>query len=141
MQEVLVTVKTVQTDDQGKPDTIELTCEGEYAVKDGAFLIKYKDAFLAGAETPISTTIKASSKGSVTVSRSAPYKNRFTLEKGRRCQCLYATPYGTMSMGFFGENIENNLNDDGGELKLSYTVDINNSLISRNEMTINIKKV
>ncbi len=141
MQEVLVTVKTVQTDDLGNPDTIELTSEGQYAVKNGAFLIKYKDAFLAGAETPILTTVKASSEGSVTVSRSAPYKNRFTLEKGRRCQCLYTTPYGTMSMGFFGENIENKLNEEGGELKLSYTVDLNNSLISRNEMTISIKRV
>ena len=136
MKDVLVTVKTVQTDDSGKPETIELTAEGTYAKNNDAFLIKYTDCFLAGVDEPIVTTVKVGSDGAVTVSRSGKYKSRFTIEKGRRCQSMYATPYGTMSMGFFGENIENRLTDDGGEIKLIYTVDVNNSQINRIEMTI-----
>ena len=65
----------------------------------------------------------------------------FTIEKGRRCQCMYATPYGTLSMGFFGESIENRLTENGGEIKLTYTVDVNNSQMNKNEMTICIKDV
>lgn len=141
MKDVLVTVKTVQTDDSGKPDTIELTAEGSFAKNNDAFLIKYTDCFLAGDDEPIQTTIKVGSDGAVTVSRSGKFKSRFTIEKGRRCQSLYATPYGTMSMGFFGQSIENHLTEDGGELKLIYTVDVNNSELNKNEMTITIKDV
>ena len=136
MKDVLVTVKTVQTDDSGKPETMELTAEGSFAKKDDAYLIKYTDCFLAGTNEPILTTVKVASDGAVTVSRSGKFKSRFTIEKSRRCQCLYATPYGTMSMGFFGESIENRLNENGGEIKLIYTVDVNNSQINRIEMTI-----
>ena len=141
MKDVLVTVKTVQTDDSGKPDTIELTAEGSFAKKDDAYLIKYTDCFLAGADEPILTTVRVGSDGSVTVSRSGKFKSRFTIEKGRRCQCMYATPYGTLSMGFFGESIESRLTENGGEIKLTCTVDVNNSQMNKNEMTICIKDV
>ncbi len=141
MKDVLVTVNTVQTDDEGKPDTMELTAEGKFAVKDGAYLIKYSDAFLSGDNEPILTSVKVSSDNIVTVTRSGPYQSRFCLEKGKRCQCLYTTPFGTMSMGFFGESIENHLSEKGGEIRLIYTVDVNKSQINKNEMTITVKEV
>lgn len=141
MKDVMVTVKTVQTDDNGAPDTMELTAEGKFAAKNGAYLIKYQDSFFAGAEEPILTSIKVGSDGVVSVSRSGTYQSRFTLEEGKRCDSLYATPFGTMAMGFFGEKIENRLSDKGGKLKLTYTVDVNRSQINRNEMTISIKDI
>ena len=141
MTDVLVKVKTVQTDDQGESDTIELTAEGKFAEKNGSYLIKYSDAFISGANDPIFTTVKVSSDGSVSVTRSGSYQSRFVIEKQKRCNCLYQTPYGTMSMGFYGEKIENNLNKKGGKLSLWYTVDINGSELNRNQMIISIKEV
>ena len=41
MKDVIVKVKTIQKDDQGESDTIELTADGKFAEKDGSFLIKY----------------------------------------------------------------------------------------------------
>ena len=46
-----------------------------------------------------------------------------------------------MSMGFYGEKIENNLSSGGGELSLWYTVDVNGAELNRNQMTISIKEV
>ena len=46
-----------------------------------------------------------------------------------------------MTMGFYGEKIENNLNKNGGELSLWYTVDVNGSELNRNQMIISIKEV
>lgn len=141
MKDVLVTVDTVQTDDDGSSDAFQLTAEGKFAKKNGAYLIKYSDAFISGVDDPIVTTVKISSDNSVTVSRDGSFKSRFTLEEGRRCQCLYHTPFGEMNMGFYGEKIENLLNDSGGELKLIYTVDVNNAAINRNEMKITLKDI
>lgn len=140
MKDVMVTVKTVQSDgDQN--ETMELTAEGKFGIKDGAYLIKYQDLFLAGPEQPITTSIKITKSGAVTVTRSGAYQSRFSLENGKRCQCLYSTPYGNMTMGFFGEKIKNALNDTGGSLELVYTIDVNNTQINRNEMFIDIKEV
>lgn len=141
MKDVLVKVTTLQTDDAGKPDTLELTAEGKFAEKDGAYLIKYADAFLSGDNEPILTSVKVSADNIVTVTRSGSYQSRFCIEQGKRCQCLYQTPYGNMSMGFFGESIKNNLNESGGEITLIYTVDVNNAEINKNEMTITVKEV
>ena len=140
MKDVLVKVKTVQSDEHKESDTIELTAEGKFAEKNGAFLIKYSDSFISGANDPIFTTVKVGSDGAVSVTRSGSYQSRFVIEKQKRCNCLYQTPYGTMTMGFYGEKIENNLNANGGELSLWYTVDVNGSELNRNQMTITVRE-
>ena len=38
MKDVLVNVKTVQFDEQGESDTIELTAEGKFAEKNGSII-------------------------------------------------------------------------------------------------------
>ena len=43
-------------------------------------------------------------------------------------------------LGIFANKISNSLNDDGGKLNFSYTLDINSGLISENEIEINIKE-
>lgn len=141
MKDVLVSVKTIQFDEQGESDTIELTAEGKFAEKNGSYLIKYSDSFISGASDPIFTTVKVSSDDAVSVTRSGSYQSRFVIEKQKRCNCLYQTPYGTMAMGFYGEKIENNLNQNGGELSLLYTVDVNGSELNRNQMIISVKEV
>ena len=141
MKDVLVSVKTVQIDEQGESDTIELTAEGKFAEKNGSYLIKYSDSFISGANDPIFTSVKVSADDTVTVTRSGSYQSRFVIEKQKRCNCLYQTPYGSMTMGFYGEKIENNLNEKGGELSLFYTVDVNGSQLNRNQMIISVKEV
>ncbi len=141
MKDVIVKVKTIQKDDQGESDTIELTADGKFAEKDGSFLIKYSDEFMSDVKDPIHTTVKVGSNGTVSVTRSGSYQSRFVIERGKRCNCLYQTPYGTMSMGFYGEKIENKLSASGGELSMWYTVDVNGAELNRNQMTISIKEV
>ncbi len=137
MKEVMITVSTVQTDDT-QSDRMELTVEGRYAEKDGVYLIQYADAMLTGVDQPVKTTLKITADDVVTVTRSGPFQNRFTLEEGKRCNSLYATPYGTINMGFFAEAVQNRLGENGGQLKLVYAVDINHQQLNRNEMTVQV---
>ena len=44
-------------------------------------------------------------------------------------------------LGIFGENITNDLNKNGGDLSMCYTIDIENAFISRNTVEISIKEV
>ena len=140
MQNVLITVKTVQVNGDDK-EVLELTSEGRFGEKDGAFLINYKDSMMSDEYGAVNTNIKLSSKGVVTISRSGAYNSKITLEEGKRLNCVYHTPFGAMTMGFFAETIEAGLNKNGGSLVLKYTVDVNKSQINKNEIYITVKDV
>ena len=43
-------------------------------------------------------------------------------------------------IGISGDEIKSGVNDNGGDLYLKYTIDINSGLLSENEMFINIKE-
>jgi len=58
MKDVLVKVKTVQSDENRENDTIELTAEGKFASKDGAYLIKYSDALYRAQMTLFSPQLR-----------------------------------------------------------------------------------
>lgn len=138
MKDVMITVKTVQLKDNEK-EVLELTSEGRFGEKDGAFLISYTDAMMSDEYGTVSTGIKLSCDNIVTITRKGAYNSKFRLEKGKRCNSLYSTPFGVMTMGFFGEEINSTLNENGGTLELKYTVDVNNSEVNKNEIYITVR--
>ena len=138
MKDVLITVKTVQINEEDKTE-LELTTEGNFAVRDGAFLITYEDSMMSDELGVVNTSIKVKGKV-VTISRSGAYRSKFTVEKGKRCNSLYETPFGRMTMGFFGEEVVNNLTEDGGKLSVKYSVDVNNSEINKNEIYVSVRE-
>ena len=89
----------------------------------------------------VSTGIKLSKSNIVTICRSGAYKSKFTLEKGKRCNTLYSTPFGNITMGFYGEEIKSTLNETGGKLELKYTVDVNKSQVNRNEIYVTVREM
>ncbi len=139
MKDVMITVKTVQINENGK-ENMELTTEGRFGEKDGEFLITYKDSMMSDEFGEVNTSIKVE-KGVVTITRSGAYRSKINLEKGKRCNCLYATPFGTMTMGFFGEEIESSLTEKGGSLKVLYAVDVNDAQVSKNEIYITVREI
>ena len=58
------------------------------------------------------------------------------MEKGRRHQCVYDTGYGEMMIGVLGNQISSTLTDKGGNIQFKYSLDINTSLASENEVYI-----
>ncbi|MBQ2933184.1 MAG: DUF1934 family protein, partial [Clostridia bacterium] len=52
-----------------------------------------------------------------------------------------STVQGELVLGIFGEEITNSLNDNGGFLSMTYTIDVENSLLSRNKVEIKVREV
>ncbi len=140
MKDAIITVKTENFDGK-ETESFELISEGKFGFRDGSYLIKYGDGCLGGDLGDIETVIKVSTAGTATITRSGAYNSRFTLQKGKRCESLYSTPYGQMSMGFYGEEIKSNLTENGGRLTLIYTVDCNKAQINKNTINITVKDV
>ena len=139
MKDVLIEIKGTQGLDNDE-NVIELTTVGQMAFKNGKYYLFYNDNELPG-QNGVKTTLKADGNRLVVMNRSGMLESRLIIEKGRRSKCFYATEYGQLVLGIFGESITNTLTDNGGSLNMCYTIDVDNGLLSRNKVEITVREV
>ena len=139
MKEVLIRITGTQGIDDDT-DSVELTTVGRLGVKDGQFLITYDESEMMGVKG-IKTSLMIKEDNTVVLKRTGAYQSRLIVQQGVRNSCFYSTPHGDLFIGIFGECVEHNLSGGGGTINMSYTIDSNLQLISRNTVKINIKEV
>ncbi len=139
MKDVIIDIKGTQEVD-GESDVVEVTTVGKMNVIAGKTYLKYDDSVATGVKG-VSCVIKIDPEDdSVVMSRSGALNSRMYIKRGQRHICHYETGQGTLTMGIFGEMIKNGINADGGELFMSYTLDANCQLLSRNKVEITVKQ-
>ena len=140
MKEVLIEIKGTQNVD-GQNDVTELTTVGKMESIAGKTYLRYDDR-TGDADNPISCLIKIDpNDDSVVMQRSGSLNSRMYIKKGQRHICHYETLAGTFTMGIFGENTNIKIDSSSAEVFMSYTIDINHSLMSRNSVEIKVKEV
>ncbi len=140
MKEVLIEIKGKQIVDE-ESDVIELTTVGKMDTVGDKTYIRYDDSTAVESDI-IACMIKYDPKeNSVIMQRSGTLNSRMYIKKGQRHICHYETGQGVLTMGVFGEDVNAKMSKEGGSLKLSYTIDVNYGLMSRNEVEINVKEV
>lgn len=140
MKDALINIKGIQGID-GDTDTIEFITDGRFGFKDGSYYISYDESRMLDTGDEVKTHIYIKSEDSVVLQRTGTIKSKILIEKGNRNNCFYSTPHGDLTIGVYGEVIEHNLTDNGGEIKLKYTIDSDLRLISQNEVNISIREV
>lgn len=123
----------------GQDDKVEVITEGNYMIKNGHYFIGYKEYDTENPQKYSNNLIKVENE-TVTISRKGEQSSHLILEKNRRHQCLYQTIAGDLTIGIFTKTLKNNLNETGGKLEVSYTLDFNSDLVSENRFTIEIKE-
>lgn len=136
---VMIKMKSVQTVD-GEPTEVELITEGEFSFENGKYKVTYKDSEATGFEDSV-TSVEVEDERFASVSRIGNAPSNLVLEINKKHHCHYGTPYGDMMIGIFAHTIDNGFNDDGGHLYMKYTIDINSSYISDNEIIMDIEKI
>lgn len=139
MRDVLIYIKGIQGLD-GDTDTIELATAGKYGLKNGIHYISYDDSEMLGVKN-VKTVVHVKSDNTVILQRSGGMQSRLVIKQGERISCFYGTAQGDVMLGIFGEAVENKLLESEKTLKMSYTIDSNSRLISRNVVEISIKEV
>lgn len=135
-QDVCITIKSTQTTDEDS-DTTELFTFGTMSKLDDGYVINYEESEATGFEgSKVSLEVK---KDVVTMLRTGTALSTLVIEKGKKHHCHYGTPFGNFLVGISTDEIETSLNKNGGNIRLSYTIDINSGFISKNEMEIEIK--
>ncbi|MBQ1989057.1 MAG: DUF1934 domain-containing protein [Clostridia bacterium] len=139
IKDVIIDIKGIQGIDD-ESDTIEFTTDGRFGIKDGEFFISYDDGQMLEESLEVKTSIFIK-PDSVVLQRNGAIKSRMVIEKGVRNTCFYSTPHGNMVLGIYGDSVDYDLSEKGGSLKMSYNIDSNLKLVSRNEVSIKIREI
>ncbi|MBQ2389773.1 MAG: DUF1934 domain-containing protein [Clostridia bacterium] len=67
--------------------------------------------------------------------------SKLIMTEGERNMCHYRTQFGDILLGVYCNEVNNELNDSGGKISMSYTLDVNASVLSENKVTIKIREV
>ena len=139
-KEIIVTIKDRHTQD-GDSESSELITTGVFVGVDGDFSISYNEQN-AELESCV-TTLKVQGDKKVTMMRTGRYTAEMIMEKNKRHNCHYATPFGSFMMGVYAKDIESAVSEDGtnGKLLLKYTIDFNSSSAMENELDIRFEEV
>lgn len=137
-KDVLISIKGISNVD-GEEDVMELMTVGNLFVKDGKQIITYKESEATGFEGT-TTMLELKGNSSVILKRRGANRSELIIEKGRRHLCHYDTGAGEIMIGVFSDSITNTLGETGGDVSFKYSLDINSSLASENEVYINVKE-
>lgn len=122
----------------GEKDVIEFATEGTLRQVGGDYILSYLDGAVMNSEK-IRTRVIASGEKSVVLERTGAIKSKLFIEKGVRNNCFYSVPEGSLTLGIYGKEIENSLSENGGKIKMVYTLDTDLKLLSENSVEISVE--
>jgi uncharacterized beta-barrel protein YwiB (DUF1934 family) len=120
-------------------DETEITTKGLYRMKGNVAQIVYQDSELTGFYDS-ETKVTAHGESFVSILRKGnKVDSNLMVQCGKKLFSEYSTPMGSIAVGIMGNTIENHFDEDGGTLRMNYTLDMNGSLVSDNEIKITVR--
>ena len=120
---VIVSLVGLQINEGMEPDVMELVTEGTYIKKGKAHYISYQESETTGMEGT-TTTIKAS--GDVlTLIRFGAVNSQFIFQQGKKYLSHYDTGTGSFTVDITARNVEIEIGEHGGNIRLGYDMAIN----------------
>ena len=136
-KDVIISIRGLQEQDGETGDPITLVTPGRYYRKNDSYYISYEESELTGlAGTRTTLRVKPDF---VKLVRTGLYPSELQFELGKRHMSLYHTEYGDLSIVFSTNHIRNTLTDDGGDLDVQYTVEVANTPVGVNHLSLTIK--
>lgn len=133
----MISLISIQYQDNEKNET-ELLTKASFKHSGEDYIISYEDTEATGFEGS-TTTITINGSKSASIIREGTANSVLSLEIGKKHYCQYNTPYGSWLIGIYTHKIENDI-DQNGRLYLKYTLDLNSSFLSDNEIVMTINK-
>ena len=137
-KDVYISIRGIQAID-GDRDVTELFTQGRFYRRNNSYYITYDESEATGYEGS-KTTLKVEGSRKVTLTRSGAVRSHLIGEAGERNIGHYGTAGGELIIGVNTRLIRSSLTDAGGDLRFSYSLDVNSSLVSENEVYVNVKE-
>ena len=138
MQRVIVSVKSIQRNQDGEDHVIELVTSGKYYEKARAKIIVYDETEVTGLQGT-KTTIKVYDD-SVVLLRTGASEMRNEYITGQMYEFEVETPVGNIPFGVKTHNITSTIENGVGTVHLEYDISFNGEWAYYNQLMIDIRE-
>lgn len=135
-KDVWIEIKGIQKTD-GESDKTELFTQGRFYQKEDCYYIVYDESEATGF-AGCRTMLKVDGHR-VSLTRSGQSKTNLLIERAKRNVGVYGTGEGDLVIGVNARQVDVHLNEHGGNLYFSYSLDINSVHVSDNEVFVDVK--
>ena len=116
---------------------IEVVTPGEFTVCDDGFKAVYQETEISGMEGTVTRLLI--NDNSVSLEREGTTSSKMYFEKDKSDVSLYDTPYGTLELKIKTNELEIDLNENGGNVFIDYKMIIGDQSVQNTKLKINIK--
>ena len=136
---VIISIKGVQSGPERESETIELVTEGRLE-SDGedSFTLSYQESEVTGMEGTLTTFQIEENR--VTLMRLGEFNSQMVFERGRRHVSLYHTPYGSLSVGVDTREMSARIDQRGGDIRIAYDIEIDHAVTGMNTFEISVRE-
>ena len=134
MKAVIITVNTLQLDENGQEESIELTTKGTYEKQGDVQILCYDESSLTGL-TGTRTTLKLFPH-SLVLMRDGKITQQQEFLPGTSQKSLYETPFGNVTLTMYTHELTHTLTNGEGEIELRYDVALEGVHANYNELII-----
>lgn len=136
---VLISVSGSHIYDNYTEDLLEMITTGSYQLKDGVYTITYSETEPNNSGS-YKTTFTIGPDRKVTVVREGEISSHMIFEQGQKHLIYYDTDFGAMTIGVSADRIDTKLSENGGDIEIVYSIEIDQSVASDNILKLNVRK-
>lgn len=137
-KDVIISVKGSQISDDSDENVMELITEGKYYKKGDTYFITYKESEVTGMKGT-TTTLKVAGN-TVTLMRFGSVNSQFVFQRGQKHVSYYDTEYGAFTISVYTNQMEIKVDDNGGEIRVGYELEIDNNRTGDNDFHMFIRE-
>lgn len=136
---VLISISGSHAYDDYTEDLLEMVTPGNYIMKDGAYVITYRETGPDSSESYI-TTVTIDRDRKITVVREGEISSHMIFEQGQKHLIYYDTEFGAMTIGVSASKVNTKLTENGGDIEIDYSLEIDHAVASENILKMKVRK-
>lgn len=128
-KDVLLSISSTQHFEGCDEEHIDLMTQANLYRRNGKYYIAYDESELTGLDGT-RTTVKIDGK-TVSMIRTGNCPSELLFAENQRHVGLYQTDCGALTISTHASRVHNTICDQGGELEIDYTIEVDNSMVGR----------
>lgn len=136
-KKVNLKIRSEQYHTESSPVVIESRAEGEMKSIPGGWEILYKETAESGYADTF-TTIYVYGSDNVRMERQGSNTMDMEFKKGKTHTSIMNTPYGSITITFLTGKVSADINESGGEIKLSYSINSYGEIPVKTNLSISV---
>lgn len=134
---VLISINSnAHREEIAEDETIQVLTSGTLELSDEKAVLCYEEQIEEGS--PAQKVTVVIEDDTATMRRDGEYATDMVFRMGSRYEGVYHTPFGDMELAIFCTRLTYDFNEDGGEMQLSYQLDLNGKFAAVHDMELRL---